>query len=227
LALTPERKAQLKTERDALFAELKRRLEDRGIAGVPACEFHLHLGIPPEPADGAGELNEEEKELFRQATRRRRDSSDLSYRGGVAWPVHREISDATWNRISRELDRLQGKSDPSPLRATSSVPSTRQPRVTAAALEKIDREMDEAFAKNVARSICLREACKLVRRLEVDVSPARLAGIAMQLLETCTALPIIQEAEKLEPSLLARSVKIAIPWAMKIEHRLATERERQ
>jgi hypothetical protein len=110
VALTPEQKAALHAERKALINELKRRLGDRGIIGVPNLEFVSRWrGAPLEEPAGPPELTAEEVLSNKEATRRRLKGEDCSYRGGVAWPIGRQISGATWARINRKLERIWGK----------------------------------------------------------------------------------------------------------------------
>ena len=110
MPLTPEKTAELEAEARALIAELKRRFADRGIAGVSNSEFAKRWrGVPAEEPDGPSELDDSERRAYGEMTRRHLDGTNVSYRGGVAWPIGREISDATWARIDRQLDRIWRK----------------------------------------------------------------------------------------------------------------------
>jgi hypothetical protein len=105
--LTPERRAALEAEAELLIAELKRRYADRGIAGVSTREFTKRWrGVRVEEPDGPPELDDAERRACGEATRRRLDGTDVPYRGGIAWPIDREISDTTWNAIIRKLDQM-------------------------------------------------------------------------------------------------------------------------
>jgi len=106
MALTPNEKAALEAETRALIAELKRRYDERGIAGVPNAEFvDRWRGVRPEEPSGAPELSDAERLSYRDMTRRHLEGTDISYRGGIAWPIGRQITEATWDKVFRRLDR--------------------------------------------------------------------------------------------------------------------------
>ena len=110
MALTPEQKAAIEAELKALINELKRRLGDRGISGVPNLEFISRWrGVRMEEPVGPLELTAEELLSNKAATRRRLNGEDSTYRGGVVYPMEVELSDATLARIDRQLDRIWGK----------------------------------------------------------------------------------------------------------------------
>jgi hypothetical protein len=110
VALTPEQKAAIEAELKALINELKRRLGDRGISGVPNLEFiNRWRGVRMEEPVGPLELTAEELLSNKAATRRRLNGEDATYRGGVVYPMEVELSDATLARIDRQLDRIWRK----------------------------------------------------------------------------------------------------------------------
>jgi hypothetical protein len=148
VALTPEQKAALHAEVKALINELKRRLGDRGISGVPNAEFISRWrGVRMEEPDGPPELTAEELVSNLAATRRRLNGEDSTYRGGVVYPMEVELSDATLARIDRQLDRIWGK-EMTAARGVGDqstqdgiVSASKPARVASdAALQKIDRE---------------------------------------------------------------------------------------
>jgi len=73
-------------------------------------------GVSAEEPEGPPEVDDAERRACRDATQRHLDGSDVSYRGGVAWPIGREIGDATRNAIDRRLDELFAKSEMAPFR---------------------------------------------------------------------------------------------------------------
>lgn len=101
MELTPERKAELEAENKALFAELRRRLSDRGITGIANGEFmQCWRGVPLDEPVGDPTLDRKEIEQLRRAsstTGGEEEETAHSASERAAW-------DAVHKKIAKEMD---------------------------------------------------------------------------------------------------------------------------